>query len=96
MLTKTLEIDGVKFTLAESTAGAIEDYQDAMNVAVGDRDRVLASRRFICHCLGRGGQPMTPEEFREKVTLTGQVLLDEEAIAISQARRTTKGEAAGP
>lgn len=96
MLTKTIEIDGKKFALGESTAGAIEDYQDAMAVATGDRDRVLASRRFICHCLERGGQPTTMEELRNLVSLTGQVTLDEEAIAVSQARRVAKGEVAGP
>ena len=96
MLTKTIEIDGKKFILGESTAGAIEDYQDAMSVAATDRDRVMASRRFIAHCLERGGQPTTVEELRTLVSLTGQVTLDEAAIAVSQARRAKEGEVAGP
>ena len=95
MLTKQIEINGERLTLGEALAGEVEDVQELQGTAT-EREKVDAMRRFISHCLNRGGFSVSAEELRSRFTLTETAFLFRHAIQVSGLRELPEGEALRP
>lgn len=97
MIRKTVEINGTKYTLGESQSGEMEDCQDTLaNPALDNRTKTAAMRRFIVHCLNRGGNTTTAEALAVDFTTTESAFLFQHAMALSGLREVPKGEVMGP
>ncbi|MEI7706121.1 MAG: hypothetical protein WCK73_16165 [Deltaproteobacteria bacterium] len=99
MYRKQVEIDGKKFTLGEAVAGEVEECQDALAASqeAGDvKMATAAMRRFVAHCLSRGGFSISATDIPSQFSLTEEAFLFERAMDASRVRERPKGEVLGP
>ena len=97
MVRKQVEVDGKKLTLGEASSGEFEDCQETLaNEALDGRAKTAAARRFIVHCLNRGGFSTTVEQVAAEFTTTETFFLLQHGMALSGLREVPKGEVLGP
>jgi len=97
MLLRQLEIDGKKYTLGEATSGAVEEAQDVLGTeGTSEKEKIAAMRRFISHCLTRGGLPIDADALAQQFTVTEIAFLFRNATQVSGLRDVPQGEVLRP